>query len=415
MMRKYIRNKSIYKLYSLESRYNRLKHYLRMKYVSWKYSVLVHNINMAIYNIKFNLKYKILYTKVYYNLKSIFCGKSNVCIFIAIGCYLSLCACAAKKPSSINCIRNRANDSFSELDRHIDKYNKVSSGALGLPVLSDNTDTDKRIQERVIRFEEVGEGAASKFERAFDAEKRAEEDALNKALKKNGIDVQSVFQDYMLESNKKSYSFVSNYVLLWSNAIVDYKQVEAPVYENLKEGGIKCYVKIKGEIISKGQRDPSYEIKLDYKNKKLGLNQPLYYNGDNFNVSFWATKNSYVHLIVIDEDKNASLLYPNWYDKVNYVNAGEIFDFPSCTPDYTNISLKTYLPENKKETQEFLHIIITKDKPLFDVMDVDEVEICGCSQLYLGDASKIFKRLAELERSQWAMVILPYGIKERQQ
>jgi len=265
----------------------------------------------------------------------------------------------------------------------------------------------------IFDFEEIGEGTVSKYQRPIDAQKRAEENALEKALTNSGVNIFYGFQDVMSQHGKKSFEFLSSCLYLWSSAITIYEYVGDPIFENLPYGGIKCTLKLKGTFRFKGEKDHGYEIRTDLKDNKLGLNQPSFYNGDEVKVSFWVTKDSYVHLIVIDEHEKATLLYPNKYIKPGRIRAGEIFKFPDKKKGTRNLSLKAFLPTGKEETVELLHIIITKDEPLFTVTDTQEVQAGRYKQFSLGELSVVFQRLAKLDQSQWSMLVLSYGIKRR--
>ncbi len=139
----------------------------------------------------------------------------------------------------------------------------------------------------------------------------------------------------------------------------------------------------------------------------------MYYSGDEVKISFWATKDSFVQIIVVDEDKNATLLYPNKYMTNNQIKAGEVFNFPDENNEAGNLQIKAVLPAGKTESVELLQIILTKNEPLFSVSETKETTNSGYKQFSLGELSQISSRLSKLDRSQWAMLVIPYGIKKR--
>lgn len=344
----------------------------------------------------------------------------QISVAVFAGCLLMVSACATNKSFAKDQIRFRARAAFNKNDAEHLKASasddqKTYTDELWVqkpcPV-DDAVKTDQGRRGCTI-FEAVGTGTASKFERPVMAETRAEEDAVGQALKNCGVDVQSVFQDVLTECNQKTYNYISSYLFFWTDAIIDYKRVGAPKYEKLPDGGTKCTVMLRGKIGSKGVTDPGFEVKLNLKNRQLGLNQPVYYSDDRMRVSFWSTKDAYVNLIIVDEQKNASLIYPNWFEKECFVRGGDVFSYPDNDSELTDVLLKTYILDNKTETTEFMHIILTKHAPLFTTNDVEEYQNSGGDQLFIGDVSTVFKRLAKLERSNWTMVILPYEIRER--
>lgn len=135
--------------------------------------------------------------------------------------------------------------------------------------------------KEVIPFEEEGEGVASKYERPIEAERRAEEDALSKALKKTGvIDIYYGFSDIIAQYEKTEYRSIVRYLYTWSSGIAAWEKVGKPEFTTTEDGGTKCRVKIRGEIHLKGKSDPGYEVRLDWDGKKLGLNKEVYFPKD---------------------------------------------------------------------------------------------------------------------------------------
>jgi hypothetical protein len=257
---------------------------------------------------------------------------------------------------------------------------------------------------QVYEFEETGEGIASKYERIIEAEKRAEENALEKAIKSSGVDVYYGFHDILSQYNKTMYQFVARYFYLWSGAIIEYERISKPVYKTLPTGEIECIVALKGKIHRNGVPDPAYEI------QQVSLNQPEYFDGDKLQICFRATKDSYVQILAVDEEQNVTLIFPNIYTNDNFIKAGEFFKFPD---EKSNLELKAILPENKKETTELIHIILTKNMPIFTVQQSKETLVHGYTQLSIGDLSSVSRKLAKLSRSDWTMKVIPYGIRAR--
>ncbi len=259
-------------------------------------------------------------------------------------------------------------------------------------------------------FEECGEGFISKDENLKEAERRAEEDALQKAMKKSGMVNQFYgFQDFQAQYGDTAYQSVSKYLYTWTNALAEYERVGVPETVIL-DTGVKCTVKIKGKIRAKGSVDPSFEIRLDGKSAKLGLSQPSYYDGDEVTLSFWPTRDAYVQVLCIDEAKDVTLIYPTRDDPQGLIKAGEIFTIPN---DKMTFKLKAILPPGKKETIEMVQIILTKDQPLFNLFDSNVKYVGGYKQLGIGEVSGVTQRFAKLDQSKWTMMVLPYKIVAR--
>jgi hypothetical protein len=258
-------------------------------------------------------------------------------------------------------------------------------------------------------FEEIGVGIASKYEKPIDAEKRAIEDALNKVMKKAGVDVYYGFSDTLAQYGDSSYQFVARYLLTWSKGIVSYEEVDKEFNTNSQTGEIKCMIKIKGEIYYRGKPDPGYEIRIDMsEERKLGIDKLIYHPGENVKLSLRVTRDSYINILNIDEDGNVYLLYPNKFVASNFIKAGKIFKFPGKA----GIDLKAVLPEGRKETMELLHIIATKHSPLFVPEETIEV---GANEYFfkIGKLKDVIRRLAKLDRDEWTMMVIPYCISTK--
>lgn len=294
------------------------------------------------------------------------------------------------------------NPEMKQLEKDIDTKTQISDAELN--------ETKKSGKEKdEITFEETGAGEASKYERTVDAENRAEEDALNKALKKSGIDTYYGFTDLLAQYGEENHQFVAHYLYQWSNNLTEYEKIGGSKFSSTESGGTKCTLTIKGKLYKKGNPDPSFEIKTDLKDNYLGLDKPVYFSGDEINISFWLTKDAYITILNLDEEQNVYLVYPNKFSETNEMKAGGLINVPG----QLGIALKATLPKNKPSTTELLHIIATKNQPLFTEKEVGETEKDGQIYFSLGEMKKVTQRLAKLNRSDWAMLVLPYEIREK--
>jgi|GEM_PF-2895357 len=250
---------------------------------------------------------------------------------------------------------------------------------------------------REIPFEEAGEGAASPNERVIDAQTRAEQNALSKALSKAGVDVFYGYHDMMSQGTKES-QFVASAMNIFSAGVASYDKVGKPVCSTDDDGVSKCGVKIRGKITFRGSRDAGFEAEED------GMGA-YYCDGEKLSFTVTSTRDAYVQILCIDESRNTVLLFPAEGDKPLMLKAGEKFSFPG-----EGKVLVAALPDGQEEAAEMLQIILTKNKPLFTTAEAKETRTAGYTLLSLGDFMSASKRLAGLERSDWTMKLLPYGI-----
>jgi len=262
-------------------------------------------------------------------------------------------------------------------------------------------------ESKKIPFESSGFGIASKYERGIEAEKRAEEDALSKALKKTGVDVYYGFSDVLAQSGKKEYQMVSQYLWTFSRGVAIWERVGDPETKIYKDGNTACRIKIKGYIQLKGKPDPSFEILLEDESGPLGLSHTAYRHGEAVKVKFKLSHDANVYIFSIDEKQNAHLLFPNKILRNNSIIAGKSITFP---PEDSGLSLLAYLPEGQGETIEMLQIVAIKDTKLLSLNSMVEKDVGPYKSLSAGTVKKVMSKLARLDRDKWTMLVLPYEI-----
>lgn len=272
------------------------------------------------------------------------------------------------------------------------KYHKPQANE-GVKILKQN------LQE--FEFEAEGEGICTKYDRMVEAEKRAEEDALSKAVRSSGVNVYSGFQNVMEEYGDTEYQFIGKYINVWSSALVEYERTGDS--NCISQGDIyKCSVKIKGKVYFKGEQDPNFELKAK-------LNSPSYYDGDNLNLKVSVSKDSYITVINCDEDGNINLIYPNKHARNNFLKANKELNIP----DDLAFHLKAFMPKQRNETAEILHIIATKEQPLFILDSVAETAENGFLTYSMGSLKKLVQKLSKFNRSDWTNQVVFYSIKNR--
>lgn len=247
---------------------------------------------------------------------------------------------------------------------------------------------------RTVRFDVTGEGTSSKYEKPVEAERRAVEDALAKASAMAGVDVHYGFADVETKHGSKIYRSASHYLLNWTNAVLEYKIDGKPQYSIMPDGSAKCSVRLSGGAVLKGQADPDYAAVFDDASLAPG---GFYRPGQEITISLKPTKNSYVHIITVDEDGAVRIIYPNEYADGRLIKAGETIRIPAAGAPY---KLTATLPDGRKDSVEMMHVILTRDAPLF-------VGTAPC------DMPAVSRRLASMNRSRWTMATAAYVIKSK--
>lgn len=257
-----------------------------------------------------------------------------------------------------------------------------------------------------INFKETSVIIATKNEQNTDVEKRGEKKILNKVLKNPEINDYYGFTNILARyENTVYYKFMSQYAQIWGRGVVSYTRIGEPKYKDLADEQRKCTIKIKGKIQFKGNPNPEYRI------KNLGMSQVTYSEGDKIKIRFTVTKHSYVHILGVDENQNIYLLYPNKHTKSNVLKRGTILTFPQPVGNKTEeFELKASLPKGKSETVKMLHIIATKNQPLFTAKKSKKVKLKGYQMVSGSELRDVSKKLAELDRLDWTMSPLPYKI-----
>lgn len=253
----------------------------------------------------------------------------------------------------------------------------------------------------IFEFEAEGEGVSTKYERPIDAEKRAEEDALAKAVKEAGVNVYSGMQDVMEESGRTSYQFIGKYLSVWSNALVSYEK-SAPAACAPAGEVTKCVVQIKGKVYFKGDPDPNFEL-------QAALGKPAYYEGDNVTLRVRLTKDAYITVLNCDEEGNVTLIFPNRHARNNFLPAGKDLNIPDDLP----FQLKALLPPGRPETGEILHVIATKNQPLVLLDALKEEKNGGFISYSLGGVKALVTKLAQFSRSDWTAHAIIYAVKTK--
>jgi len=312
--------------------------------------------------------------------------KKHLSVFLFTGVFLA--GCAANTP---------AYKQTTVIDDNRPKTDITSESEL--PRADDVTVLKHTPQE--FEFIAVGTGLSTKYERPIDAEKRAEEDALAKVVKKSGVNVYSSFQDVMAQYGSSSYQFVGRYLGVWTTNLVEYEKIAPAVCGS--DGGLsRCTMKIKGKVYFKGDPDPNFEL-------QAALGKPAYFNGDNVNLKVKLTKDAYITVLNCDEDGNVSLVFPNSQTRDNFLTAGKELNIPDDLP----FQLKAVLPQGRFETGEILHVIATKIQPLVLLDTLKEEKNGGFISYSMGGLKDLVAKLSKFNRSDWTAQVIVYEVKRK--
>lgn len=176
-----------------------------------------------------------------------------------------------------------------------------------------------------------------------------------------------------IAENIKSYQ-----LLFTSQQNNDYSQFFNSDIQTEIQGGVKDYSIISERIYCKNEFEIIYEIIIDatvikYDTKPdIGFDfyvdgvKPAYSNDDKLTFSIRGTQEGYITIFNIT-DTDASLLFPNPYEKNQKVNTTATINFPTVKIDYT---LHT---EMKVSETNRLIIVYTKAPLQFIKMDKNQV------------------------------------------
>ena len=243
-------------------------------------------------------------------------------------------------------------------------------------------------------------------ERKRDAVSLADKNAIDKAMNKGHLEVYTGISDSMSAGAKES-QFIASYMFTFAKGIPVYERTGEPQCSLLANEVVRCLVQITGKIIYNGKPDRDFRVETG---ADEGLNRPVYEEGDDVSVSFYSTKDAYVHLIYVDEERNAVLLFPNYLAKAKKVKAGEAFTFPP--KDIDAFKITATLPENAASTSELFHVILTKNEPLFGP-EIEKAAKKGKLAVPLGNMENLSKKIASLDRDEWTMQVFSYEIRKK--
>ncbi len=156
--------------------------------------------------------------------------------------------------------------------------------------------------------------------------------------------------------------------------------------------------------------EPVYPDKGEGISAKLSLSKTDLKEGDEVQIFYQVSKDSYVYIFSIAADGSVTLLYPNSNTPDNVARAGKAHQFP---PADSRIHLKAmFLPDYKEDSaEERIKIIATRQKEELLSLGFRE----GMFQVYdtksTGMISDLVRRLNQIEPTDWTEATAVYTIK----
>ena len=156
--------------------------------------------------------------------------------------------------------------------------------------------------------------------------------------------------------------------------------------------------------------EPIYPEKGEGLSAKLSLSETDLKEGDEINIFYQVSEDSYVYIFSIAADGSVTLLLPNSSMPDNFTKAGRAHQFP---PTDSRIHLKAMFLPNHKETsaEEKIKIIATRNKE--GLLSIGFKE--GIFQVYdaksTGMISDLVRRLNQIELTDWTEAKAVYNLK----
>jgi hypothetical protein len=158
--------------------------------------------------------------------------------------------------------------------------------------------------------------------------------------------------------------------------------------------------------------EPVYPEKGEGLSAKLSLSKTDLKEGEEVNIFYQVSEDSYVYIFSIAADGSVTLLLPNSSMPDNFTRAGRAYQFP---PTDSPIHLKAmFLPNHKEASaEEKIKIIATRNKE--ELLSIGFKE--GIFQVYdaksTGMIGDLVRRLNQIELTDWTEATAFYTIKKQ--
>jgi hypothetical protein len=241
-----------------------------------------------------------------------------------------------------------------------------------------------------------GTSYQSEMDTLKEVKDRAKRDAESKAVEKA---VGTFIRSHTLVSNYQIaedliYAAVRGKITKEEIIISDWDAKERNLYR----------IKIKALI------EPVYPEKGEGLSAKLSLSETDLKEGDEINIFYQVSEESYVYIFSVAADGSVTLLLPNSNMPDNFTRAGRAYQFP---PADSPIHLKAMFLPNYKESsaEEKIKIIATRQKEALLSIGFKE----GIFQVYdaksTGMISDLVRRLNQIELTDWTEATAAYLLK----
>ncbi|MBI2387691.1 MAG: DUF4384 domain-containing protein [Elusimicrobia bacterium] len=255
-----------------------------------------------------------------------------------------------------------------------------------------------------LEFDEVGVGRSLSHEPQGMAVARAREDALSKAMI-GGADVFYGFSDFSSEIGRVRHESVAKYLFTSNKGLLTEHSAGSPECA-IKDLTTTCRLRVRGTISFRGAIDPSYLLLDQQSGKSLGLDRRQYYDGEPVKISLTATKDSYIYLFSWDAEDDLYLVFPSAHSKNNFLQAGSPLLLPQ---EDSGLNYRATLPSGKTSAAEKLLIIAAQKELTMPNIPGGG----GLSAYKAGTMTTVMRDLAQLERREWTLQVIPYDILAR--
>ena len=241
-----------------------------------------------------------------------------------------------------------------------------------------------------------GTSYQSEMDTLKEVKDRAKRDAESKAVEKA---VGTFIKSHTLVSN---YQIAEDLIYAAVRGKITKEEIIASDWD-AKERNL-YRIKIKALI------EPVYPEKGEGLSAKLSLSETDLKEGDEINIFYQVSEDSYVYIFSIAADGSVTLLLPNSNMPDNFTRAGRAYQFP---PADSLIHLKSmFLPNHKEASaEERIKIIATRKKE--ELLSIGFKE--GIFQVYdaksTGMISDLVRRLNQIELTDWTEATAVYNLK----
>jgi hypothetical protein len=250
--------------------------------------------------------------------------------------------------------------------------------------------------EKPIWLEADGEAYMGEIETQKEVKERARRDAQNKAVEKA---VGTFIKSHTLVSN---YQIAEDLIYAAVRGKITKEEIISSDWD-VKERNL-FRMKIKALV------EPVYPERGEGLSIKLSLSKTDMNEGEEVQIFYQVTEDSYAYIFSIAADGSVTLLLPNSNMMDNFTRAGKEYQFP---PADSRIHLKAMFLPNHKETsaEEKIKIIATRQKEALLSIGFKE----GIFQVYdsksTGMISDLVRRLNQIEPTEWTETTAVYHLE----